>query len=131
MGRFGRKLADLLDTHTEINYLIVDFDPAVIKDWKEKGKDVIYGDMEDPDLLDQIPYDDRSIIVSTVVNNELSQQLMLEGNKYKGRVFVTTSTEKDYKKLRDFGMDDKHIIRPHQMAAAQFYRSFLQNKPEG
>lgn len=130
LGRFGRRLAELLDQRSGINYLIVDFDPGVVKEWKAQGKDVIYGDMEDPDLLEQIPYKNKGIIVSTLINNELSQQLtkVLEGSQFNGRIFVTATTDQDYQQLRDFGLDDEQILRPHQMAAANFYQSFLQSK---
>ncbi|WPP52022.1 NAD-binding protein [Catalinimonas niigatensis] len=130
LGRFGRRLTEMLDEHPGISYLGVDFDPGVINEWKVRGKDVIYGDMEDPDLLEQIPYKKGRAIVSTVPNNELSQQLIktLEKNQHKGMVFVTTATERDYRQLRNYGLDDENILRPHQMAASFFYQSFLKDK---
>ncbi len=130
LGRFGRRLAEMLDAHPGITYLGVDFDPSVIREWKEKGKDIIYGDMEDPDLLEQIPYDKSKIIISSVASNELSQQLkkILERNRYKGKLFVTAPTDKDYNLLRDHGLKDENILQPQQMAAINFYKSFLINK---
>ncbi len=130
LGRFGRRLAEMLDAHPGITYLGVDFDPSVIREWKEKGKEIIYGDMEDPDLLEQIPYDKSKIIISSVASNELSQQLkkILERNRYKGKLFVTAPTDKDYNLLRDHGLKDENILQPQQMAAINFYKSFLINK---
>jgi Kef-type K+ transport system membrane component KefB len=127
LGRFGRRLAEMIEEHSEINYLAVDFDPVIIAEWKAKDREIIYGDLEDPDLLEQIPYEKSNIIISTVPNSDLSQQLkkLLELNGYKGNYFVTASTANDYRHLREFGFDDGHILRPHQMAAANFYRSFL------
>jgi hypothetical protein len=29
----------------------VDFDPVIIAEWKAKDREIIYGDLEDPDLL--------------------------------------------------------------------------------
>ncbi|MCM4159258.1 cation:proton antiporter [Antarcticibacterium flavum] len=129
LGRFGRRLGEMLEEHSEVRYLGVDFDPVLIAEWKAKGKGIIYGDMEDPDLLEQIPYDRSNIIISTVANTELSQQLkkLLDLNGYTGNYFVTATTEQDYKDLRDFGFDDEHILRPHQMAAATFYEAFLKH----
>ena len=130
LGRFGRRLAEMLDEHSEINYLGVDFDPSVITEWKARAKDIIYGDMEDPDLLQRIPFKEKGIIVSTVPNYELSQHLieMLKRRKYKGKVFVTAGTPNDYEKLRAVGFKDWSILQPHQMAASDFYHSFLKNK---
>lgn len=130
LGRFGRRLAEMLDEHSGINYLSVDYDPVVINEWKNKGKDIIYGDMEDPDLLEQIPYNKDSIIISTVANNELSLNLkkMTERGLFEGKVFVTAPTKNDALQLRSFGFKEVNILRPHQMAAAQFYNAFLEDK---
>lgn len=130
LGRFGKRLSEMLDAHAEISYLGVDFDPSIIHDWKTKGKDILYGDMEDPDLLEQIPHTNDSLIISTVANNEHSMQLMkiLERNQFKGRVFVTASTGIEYERLLEHGLDVESILRPHQMAAENFYQTFLINK---
>lgn len=128
LGRFGRRLSEMLEEHSGINYLSVDYDPVVINEWKAKGKDIIYGDMEDPDLLEQIPYNKDSIIISTVANNELSLHLkkMTDGGLFEGKVFVTAPTRNDVRQLQYYGFKDVNILRPHQMAAAQFYHAFLE-----
>lgn len=130
LGRFGRRLTEILDEHSGINTLCVDYDPSVIEEFKAKGKDIIYGDMEDPDLLEQIPYEKCSMVVSTVTNNELSLQLIkiMGRSHYKGKFFVTASTEIEHQQLKASGLDDERILRPHQMAAHNFYNSFLQAK---
>ena len=130
LGRFGNRLAEMLDEHSEVKYLGVDFDPVTIAEWKSKDRNIIYGDLDDPDLLEQIPLEKSNIIISTVADTELSQQLKksLKRSQFDGNYFVTASTDKDYRDLRDFGFDDGHILRPHQMAATTFYQSFLQEK---
>lgn len=129
LGRFGRRLAKILDEHPHITYLGVDFDPGVVKELKELGKDVIYGDMEDPDILNDIPCREDSIIVSTVANNQLSEHLVrvLQKKKLRG-IFVTTSTEREYRQLRLLGIEDQHILRPHQMAAQHFYETYFKDQ---
>jgi len=128
LGRFGRRLAEMIDQHPEINYVGVDFDLNVVKEWKANGRSVIYGDMEDPELLEQVPYQDSRIIISTVPDTELTSQLLnsLERSQYHGITYITVITEKDYQKLADLG--DEFILRPHQMAAAQFYQTCLKDR---
>lgn len=130
LGRFGRRLAHMLDEHSEIKYLSVDYDPAVINEWKAKGKDIIYGDMEDPDLLDQIPVKGNEVIVCTVSNNELTQQLMkmTERHPFNGKIYVTADTGKDYQQLKNYGFEDDKILQPHQMAALHFYESCVKRQ---
>ncbi len=125
LGRFGKRLAEMLDAHPTINYLGVDFDPSVVKSRQANGKDIIYGDIEDPELLDQIPFRETKCIVSTVKEAESSKQLIksLRRENYEGKIFLTAINETDYEFLKDFGADQ--VLLPHQMAATNFYNSYL------
>ncbi len=127
LGRFGKRLAEMLDDHPTINYLGVDFDPSVVKSRQESGKDIIYGDIEDPELLDHIPFRDSKCIVSTVIDVESSKQLVksLHREGYKGKIFLTAINELDYEFLKGLAADQ--VLLPHQMAATNFYNSFLLN----
>lgn len=128
IGRFGRNLANMLDKHPEISYLGIDLDPGVVKEWKKRGKDIVYGDMEDPELLDKISFQGSKLIVSTVANYQLSRQLMrsLKRNNYQGRVYLTALTEKDYRLLLTCGAEE--VLMPHQMAAANFYSAYIKDQ---
>jgi Kef-type K+ transport system membrane component KefB len=127
LGRFGRRLAEMLDEHPEISYLGVDFDPVVINELKTMGKDIIYGDLDDPDLLADIPIKKTGKIISTIPNNELSVQLakMPKQYEFNGEIFVTAATKTAYRQLKSYGFDDKNILEPHQMAALHFYQSWI------
>lgn len=125
LGRFGNRLAEMLDEHPEINYLGVDFDPNVIKQWHALERDIVYGDMEDPDLLELIPYEDSKFIISTVADFQHSKQLIkaLKRANYKGKIILTAMKEEDYNDLIKCGAEE--VLRPHQMAATNFYNSYL------
>jgi len=128
IGRFGRRLAEMLDEHSGIKYVGIDFDPSVVKDWKNRGRNIIYGDLEDPELLEQIPYQNSQMVISTVPDIQLSRQLKktLLRNQYRGKVFITAITKKDCKQLLADGNED--ILQPHHMAATNFYNTYLKNK---
>jgi Kef-type K+ transport system membrane component KefB len=128
LGRFGTRLAEMLDDHPEINYLGVDYDPMAVQMWKDKGRNVKYGDMEDPELLEQVPFEDSLYIVSTVPDAARSLILRdtLIKNNYRGEIFITALTEKDHELMTEKGAD--HILQPHQMAAANFYYDYIKNK---
>jgi len=66
LGRFGTRLSHMLDEHPEINYLGIDFDPQVVRSWQKKGKNIIYGDMEDPELLEHVNFHTSKFVISTV-----------------------------------------------------------------
>src|SRR5690606_4496394 len=113
LGRFGGKIADYLDQHPEVNYLGIDFDPQVVKQWQEAGKDVFYGDIEDPDILEHIPYQKARCVVSTIPERDYSMQLIksLRENDFKGKIFLTAMNEKDLELLSDCNADS--ILMPH------------------
>jgi Kef-type K+ transport system membrane component KefB len=127
LGRFGSRLADMLDDHLEISYLGIDFDPSIIVSWKEKGRDSFYGDIDDPDLLEYIPFERSKIIICTIPDILLSKQFVkdLKRRDYKGKIYVSATTEKDYNELVSLEIED--ILRPHFMAASNFYNSYLKN----
>ena len=128
LGRFGKRLAEMLDNHAGIKYLGIDFDPSIVADWKRRGRNIVYGDIEDPELLEQIPYQKAKIIISTVPDFELSKQLKnaLDRNQFKGKIFITAITKKDFKQLTSVGYED--VLQPHQMAATNFYNTYLKGK---
>ncbi len=128
LGRFGNRLAEMLDEHSEIKYLGIDFDPGVIKAWKDKNRCILYGDIDDPELLEQIPYQNSKVIICTVPDVQLSNQLFkdLKRNDYRGKVFVTALTGGDYKALKKLGFEN--ILRPHYMAASNFFNDYLKDK---
>lgn len=125
LGRFGKRLADMVDQHQQLNCLGIDFDPMVVKQWQENNKNIIYGDMEDPELLERIPFREASCIISTVPNVDQSRQLVesLRRANYQGKIFLTAIHEKDYEYLNTCGADQ--VLIPQKMAATEFYNNIL------
>jgi Kef-type K+ transport system membrane component KefB len=125
LGRLGGTLADMMDEHSEITYLGVDFDPSVISEWREKGRSIVYGDIEDPGLMDMVPFGHCRVIVCSIPDVELTIHLKksLNNVSYKGKFFATAATEKDSERLLQFGIDN--LLRPHNMAAVNFYNTHL------
>lgn len=125
LGRFGGKIAEKLDAHPEIRYLGIDFDPQVVKQWQGLGRPVIYGDLGDQGLLEHLPLDSVSCILSTVSNAEASMNIVkaLRRLNYKGRIFLTASNEAQQEALNLCGADE--VLLPHTMAASNFYNAFI------
>lgn len=128
LGRFGSRLAEMLDEHKEVNFLGVDFDPMVVREWQGRNRSVVYGDMEDPELLEQVPFRKSKMIISTVASVELSMHLMrsLEREKYDGDVFLTALSEKEFNMLDP--RVSAQVLKPHQMAADNFYNLHLKER---
>jgi len=127
LGRFGNRLADMLDEYPEISYMGIDFDPSIIVQWKAKGREIFYGDIDDPELLEYVPFKESKVIVCSIPDVGLSKQFVkeLKRKKYKGKIYITASTEKDYQEL--LSLEIESILRPHYMAASNFYNTCLKN----
>ena len=125
-GRFGRNILDVLAQHPQVQCLCVDFDPTVVKQLMQKGWHVSYGDIEDPELLQQIPFQTASCIISTVPDRSLSMHLIktLRQHGYNKTLLVTALQEQDAELLKKEGADN--VLMPYQMAAGNFYSQYLQ-----
>jgi Kef-type K+ transport system membrane component KefB/Trk K+ transport system NAD-binding subunit len=95
------------------NFLIVDYDPDVVRKLKNKKIDVLYGDVEDSELLENIGIERAKVVVSTIPDKEVNS-LILEiiNKKNKNSVKILTARQiKDAIDLYKEGAD--YIIMPH------------------
>jgi voltage-gated potassium channel Kch len=125
LGRFGNRLLEILKEQNHVSYLGIDFDPNVVHQLKAAGHPVYYGDIDDPDLPDRLALPSVKIIVNTVPDAELSQHLIrcIRARGYSGQIFTTANTAKDFERLSYF--EDVEVLKPHAMAAQQFFNDFL------
>lgn len=125
MGRFGINIARHLESH-EITYIGVDFDPQLVRTLQQEGKPLVYGDLSDPDILDNLPFHHSRAILNTIPDMEHSIKLSksLKRENYKGSVFITVRQEKNLSLVKELA-DGDVILMPYQMAAENFYNSHL------
>ncbi|MCJ8163461.1 cation:proton antiporter [Pontibacter sp. E15-1] len=116
LGRFGSAIAENLRRHG-INLLGVDTDPKVVKQFREAGFDVEYGDLEDPDIFDRLPCQTAAYIINTVPDEGLAKSMLkhLRTRGYTGKILVTAKTAKSAARLRKQDADD--VLVPLTMAA--------------
>ncbi|MCC5922941.1 MAG: cation:proton antiporter [Crocinitomicaceae bacterium] len=125
VGRFGKEIALILDEFPEFNYLGVDFDPENIKKLRAQNKQVVYGDIEDPEILEQIPFHTSKCIINTISDVEQSKHLMkaLKRTHYKGQIILTAEKDRDYELLNECGADK--VIQLYPLAARNFYNDYF------
>lgn len=125
LGRFGRRIAEYLDNHPNVRYLGIDFDPQVVRAWQREGRPVMYGDIEDTELLEQLPLAGTKVIISTIPDKHYSKQLVkqLRLRGYEGKIFLTAIQDADYYELLQCQADK--VLMPYSMAAENFYNSVI------
>lgn len=125
LGNYGRGLAThLLERGKRV--MAVDFNPAVLEEWRTRGINVLYGDMADPELLDQLPLARARWVVSSVryFERDLSLIELLKERRFEGKIAVTAANPKEAASYRDAGA---HVVfQPLVDAAEQAVDSLTQ-----
>ncbi|TYT74489.1 cation:proton antiporter [Desulfobotulus mexicanus] len=118
LGNYGSGLADYL-LRREKTVLGVDFDPAALDRWRERGVSVLYGDMGDPDIHEHLPLHKTRWVISTVRSREMNLTLAqnLAGAGYGGKLALTAT---DAEEAVDFEKAGAHLVfRPYMDATEQ------------
>jgi Kef-type K+ transport system membrane component KefB len=115
MGRFGRAIATSLE-RKGLSYFAVDMDPFLVKELQQQGDQVIYGDVEDPDILDHLPIEHATRVFNTVADVDLSMRLTkdLRARNYTGQVLLTVRNENDRRSLER--TTDAMVVIPYEIA---------------
>ncbi len=95
------------------NFLVVDYNPNVVKDLQKEGINAVYGDVDDSEFLEDLKISKSSVIVSTIPEKETNKLILdvLGRNKSKPIVILTGRQIKDALELYQAGAD--YVTLPH------------------
>jgi Kef-type K+ transport system membrane component KefB len=95
------------------NFLVVDYNPKVVKDLQNDGINAIYGDVDDSEFLEDLGICKSSVIVSTIPEKDTNQLILdvLGRNKAKPIVLLTGRQIEDALELYRAGAS--YVILPH------------------
>lgn len=119
--RMGRDILRNLEGKGE-DYLVVDFNPEIVKRLTAQKISVIFGDATDPEVLSELNLSSAKLILSTVPDVEDNAVLIAEAKKrgYKGPFIVTSEFPEDAVKLYNEGAD--YVILPHALGGKHISR---------
>lgn len=118
LGNYGSGIAEkLLQRNKTI--IGVDFDPNALIRWRTRGIPVIYGDMADPELHEQLPLPKAKWVVSTVRLPDLNFTLLelLRNRRYAGCVAVAAASLHEVELYKKAGA--QIVLQPFIDAAEQ------------
>ncbi len=118
LGNYGSGLAAYLLRRNK-TIIGVDFDPNVLERWRARGISVLYGDIADPEIHEQLPFGRSRWVVSTIRSRELNLALMqrLKDMAYSGKAALTAVSEEEADSFIKAGA---HVtFRPFADAAEQ------------
>jgi Kef-type K+ transport system membrane component KefB/Trk K+ transport system NAD-binding subunit len=117
-GRFGTSLAERLLARQR-KLLIVDFDPSIVDKWRSRGVTALYGDVDDPDLLEHVPLERTGwVVISMPFRIQTATFIKtLRRFGYKGKIAATIGHPGQGDICRKAGAD--LLFRPFSDAAEQ------------
>lgn len=113
--RIGRPLVRYLDREN-IPFIVMDFNPHIVEDLKQKSINVIYGDVGDPDMYDYLHLETAKLIVSTASSMNDNELLLEECRRRKSRAktLVRAIDSEHAKALKSLGAD--FVIQPEKVS---------------
>jgi uncharacterized UPF0146 family protein len=113
--RIGKPIAEYL-RREGIPFLVMDFNPHVVKGLEERGMNVVYGDIGDPDVLDSLKLERTRLVISTAPSLEDNEMLITEirRRKSEAKIVVRAEDEVHGELLRKLGAD--YIILPEKVS---------------
>lgn len=105
-GRLGSNLLGLFK-RKKVPTLVVDFNPLVVNRLDSEGINTLFGDISDPEIVDQARLKEAKLIVSTVFDKEDNLQVLNELKKRGSALtkIVTSPTEEGALELYEKGAD--------------------------
>jgi hypothetical protein len=114
----------------KIPFLVMDFNPHIVESMRERGVNVVYGDLGDPEILDSLQLEKAKLIISTARDMSDNELLLEECKRRKIRAkIVARALDKDHAKaLRDLGAD--YVILPEQVSGDFIVNQLRTHWPE-
>ncbi|MFZ5766303.1 MAG: cation:proton antiporter [Thermodesulfobacteriota bacterium] len=97
----------------------IDFDPGALDKWRRRGVPVLYGDMADPEMHEQLPLKKARWVISTVRSREMNLALVhnLKKDGYTGKIALTAVNSLE---IAEYEKAGAHLVfRPFKDATEQ------------
>lgn len=113
--RVGRPVIDYLKK-SDINFIVVDFNPHIVERLRKKGINIIYGDASDPEILENIQLDKAKLIISTASDLTDNEALLLEckRRRVEAKIITRAQNPEFAGELKKLGSD--FVILPEQVS---------------
>lgn len=125
LGRYGMVITERLQAAGQ-RVLAVDFNPDVVRRFRQRGFEVMYGDASDMDFIEMLPLKNVQWVICAMPQHDLGvthedpRIVLLDALKqqhYQGKVAVSTHFTHDIAGLHQHGAD--LVLQPYHDAAEQ------------
>lgn len=111
-NRMGESILDAL-LEEEERVIVVDFDPDIVRELKDRGVMSVFGDIADSDIQERVRLKSAKLVISTVSDYEDNLLLLdaMHRNKNNAKVVVVAQDFTQAKRMYDAGAD--YVVLPH------------------
>jgi len=136
LAGLGGALASRL-IEAKVPALAVDYDPAVVEKWQERGLDAVYGDAADPEYLVDLPLATAKWVISTVSHHgpdmtaldpRLTLMNTLNTEGFEGQTAVAVYRHSEMNQIKDAGADI--VLEPFEDSADKTMKRVLTDLAE-
>ncbi len=113
--RIGRPLVRYL-VNEGIPFIVMDFNPHIVEDLRQKNINVVYGDIGDPDMHNALHLESAKLVISTA-SNMADNELLIEeckGRKSDAKILVRALDNEHARALKALGAD--YVIQPEKVS---------------
>lgn len=127
--RIGGPIVEYL-TRENIPLVVMDFNPHVVKGLEEKGVNVVYGDVGDPDVIESLDLENTKLVISTAPALEDNEILLTEIRKRKSdaKVVMRAEDKNHAEILKKLGAD--YVILPEKVSGAYLVTQIKNHWPK-
>lgn len=115
--RMGGQLVEYLQKE-EINHVVVDFNPQLIKNLIDKGYRALFGDISDPEIMDILALEKAKMIISTSQDLEDNLHLLDEAKHKKIRAIMIIRATTVTEAIRLYKAGADYVILPEIISGA-------------
>ncbi len=123
--RVGEPVINYLQKQ-KIPFIVVDFNPHIVEQLRERNINVIFGDISDPEIIDSLKLEKAKLIISTIITMPDNEMLLEECHRRKisAKIVVRASDLAHANALKDLGAD--YVVLP-EMVSSHFLVSQLKS----
>lgn len=128
-NRTGQSILDSVKKGEE-KFVVVDFDPDIIRELKKTHIDAFFGDITDLEIQDIANLDDARLVISTVsdIDDNLLLLESMRRNKKAAKVIVVAQDQDEAERLYKSGAD--YVVLPHLAGGRHIAKVISENKIE-
>jgi hypothetical protein len=114
----------------KIPFVVMDFNPHIVQQLREKGISVIYGDLGDSEILDYFQLEKAKLVISTVTDMDDNEVLLEEckRRKVKAKIVARALDNAHSDALKALGAD--YVILPEKVSGHFLVNQLKHNWPD-